>query len=156
VASKNGEALLFEELAANKQDFMDVEDFAEVQKRDWEYQLLGLYTGEHPMQSWRPSLKKKGLYSSMDLGSLASDLPVQVAGLLLYPHRPPTRSGRITVFFSLEDEFGMIDVTMFENVYMTYGSYIFGPQSGPLVVRGRLQRRGEGVSVIAEKIDFCC
>lgn len=47
----------------------------------------------------------------------------------------------------------MIDVTMFENVYMKYGSYIFGPQSGPLIVMGRLQRRGEGVSVIAEKID---
>lgn len=152
---QNGEALLFDGEAANTDNFNAIKDFTEFEKREWEYQLLGLYTGEHPMQSFRPVLNKKGFYSSKELGKLAANnRQVKIAGLLLYPHRPPTRSGRITVFFSLEDEFGMIDITMFENVYMKYGSYIFGPQSGPLMVIGRLQRRGEGVSVVAESVKF--
>ena len=56
------------------------------------------------------------------------------------------------MFFSLEDEYGMVDVTMFEKVYMQYGAYIFGPQNGPLVVSGPLQRRGEGISLIARQV----
>jgi len=104
------------------------------------------------MAAWRKQLKARGIYSSRDLKDVPSGTSVQVAGILLHPHRPPTRSGRITVFLSLEDEYGLIDVTVFEDVYMKYGSYIFGPQTGPLLVFGQLQRRGQGISVIAKQV----
>ncbi|HOV43899.1 MAG TPA: hypothetical protein PLE01_08355, partial [Syntrophothermus lipocalidus] len=71
---------------------------------------------------------------------------------LLCPHRPPTKSGRITVFMSLEDEFGLTDVTVFEDVYQRYGGLIFSPQTSPLVVEGVLQKRGNAVSVVGKRI----
>ncbi len=79
---------------------------------------------------------------------------MQVCGLLFRPHRPPTRSGRITVFLSLEDEFGLTDVTVFEDIYMQYGHLIFGPQEGALLVKGQVHRRGKGVSVTAKQLTF--
>ena len=146
-AHKSSEKLLFnEEVATNLIDFKTDE------KLTMEYRLLGLYVGEHPMAGWRPLLKQKRFNSSQDLRQLNSGQQIRAAGLLLHPHRPPTRSGRITVFFSLEDEYGMIDATMFEDVYMQYGGYIFGSQNGPLAVSGLLQRRGEGITLIVHQV----
>ncbi len=149
-ARENGSGLLFEE-----QGVPAGIDFSTAEKRSWEYSLLGLYVGEHPMAAWRPILRQNGFKSSHDLQDSDSGRLVWAAGLLLHPHRPPTRSGRITVFFSLEDEYGIIDATMFEDVYMQCGSYIFGPQNGPLLAHGKIHRRGEGVSLIVQQVLPC-
>lgn len=53
------------------------------------------------------------------------------------------------VFFSLEDETGLADITVFEDIYQKYGHLLFGPELVPLKVAGTLQRRGAGVSVTA-------
>ncbi|HEX3010657.1 MAG TPA: DNA polymerase III subunit alpha [Syntrophomonadaceae bacterium] len=129
-----------------------VKDVSKAQRRRWEYEILELEVESHRMSEWRQELTQKGILSSRDLTLLSHHTHIKTAGILLHPHRPPTRSGRITVFFSLEDEFGMIDVTMFENTYLQFGKCIFGPQSGPLVVEGYLQRRGQGIAVIAEQV----
>ncbi len=146
-ARESGAGLLFEESSAPAGM-----DFSDAEKRTWEYNLLGLYVGAHPMAAWRGVLQQKGFRSSRDLPDCASGMTVRAAGLLLHPHRPPTRSGRITVFFSLEDEYGMIDATMFEDVYMRCGAHIFGPRRGPLLAWGKIHRRGEGVSLIVEQV----
>lgn len=128
-----------------------ISDVPAARRRSWEYEILELEVESHRMSEWREELKKKGILSSGELSS-SHNMQVEVAGMLLHPHRPPTRSGRITVFFSLEDEFGMIDVTMFEDVYLQYGTCIFEPQSGPLVVKGTLQKRGQGTTIIARQV----
>lgn len=133
---------------------VSIPDFADADKREWEYRILNMDVTEHFMASLRPELQKRKIKSSRELADLSTGSWQEVCGLLLRPHRPPTRSGKITVFFSLEDEFGLIDVTMFENIYMQYGSFIFGKQQGPLLVKGRLQKRGQGCSIIAGKVSF--
>ncbi|HWP95848.1 MAG TPA: DNA polymerase III subunit alpha [Syntrophomonadaceae bacterium] len=129
-----------------------VSDFSLAEKRFWEYTLLGMDVENHFMSALRPQLRQQNIYSSQDIQNLPHNSSAVVCGLLLRPHRPPTRSGKITVFLSLEDEFGLTDVTVFENIYMRYGQLIFGPQQGPLLVKGRLQRRGQGVSITAQHI----
>jgi error-prone DNA polymerase len=146
-AGGHGEEILFA-----KEEETDDEDFTLQDKRAWEYRILGIEVREPGMWAWRKELAAHGVYSSRDLKKIPSGSLVQVAGMLLHPHRPPTRSGRITVFLSLEDEYGLIDVTVFEDVYMQYGSYIFGPQKGPLLIFGQLQRRGRGINIIARQI----
>lgn len=129
-----------------------IPDFSRAEKLYWEYSILGLDIHDHVMASMRSRLRERNIRSSRDIKNLPDGTAVQVCGLLFRPHRPPTRSGRITVFLSLEDEFGLTDVTVFEDVYMKYGRLIFAPQTGPLLVRGRLQKRGRGVSVTAGQI----
>jgi len=40
---------------------------------------------------------------------------------------------------------------MFEDVYKRYGGEIFNPAEGVVLVRGKLQRRGRGLTVIADQ-----
>ncbi|WP_041433028.1 DNA polymerase III subunit alpha [Syntrophothermus lipocalidus] len=131
---------------------MDIPDFTEDEKYAMEFEILGLSPREHLMARFRGYLKRNGFKSSRDLAALPDGSWVKVAGVLLCPHRPPTKSGRITVFMSLEDEFGLTDVTVFEDVYQRYGGLIFSPQTSPLVVEGVLQKRGNAVSVVAKII----
>lgn len=129
-----------------------IRDFSHAEKRALEYAILGLDIDEHFMTGLRAELRRKRIRSSRELRTLPDNTPVRVCGLLLRPHRPPTRSGKITVFMSLEDEFGLTEVTVFEDVYMKYGQLIFSPQSGPLLVKGYTQKRGSGVSVTALEV----
>lgn len=129
-------------------------DFSLDEKRYWEYAILGLDIRDHYMASLRAQLRKKNILSSQDIKERPNNSIVQVCGLLFRPHRPPTRSGRITVFLSLEDEYGLTDVTVFEDIYMQYGHLIFGPQEGPLLVKGQVHRRGKGISVTAKQLAF--
>lgn len=130
------------------------EDFSLLEKAAWERMILGIDVEHHVMAVFRPELQRRGICSSRQARGLAHGSRVTAAGLLLRPHRPPTRSGKITVFLSLEDEFGLLDVTVFEKVYFQYGSFIFGEQKGPLLVRGILQRRGNGVNLVAHRLSF--
>ena len=81
---------------------------------------------------------------------MATGAVINVAGLTIRPHRPPTRSGRTVVFFSLEDEHGMLDITTFEDVYQRYGKVIYTEPA--LIVKGRVERRGNAVSLTAFQI----
>ena len=130
------------------------EDFSLLEKAAWERLILGIDTEHHVMAIYRPEMERRGISSSREVKQMAGGSRVSAAGLLLRPHRPPTRSGKITVFLSLEDEFGILDVTVFEQVYFQYGAFIFGEQQGPLLVRGIVQRRGNGVSLLAESLSF--
>lgn len=128
-------------------------DFSPAEKWALEYQILGLNPDRHYISFWREHLKKEGCLTSRELRRLPGKRWVKVAGLPVRPHRPPTRSGRTVVFFSLEDEMGLIDVTVFEDVYQKYGHLLFGPEVGPLKVAGILERRGAGVSITAKRME---
>jgi error-prone DNA polymerase len=130
----------------------DLEDFSPQEKRLMEYEVLGFEVEGHYMSWWRPRLAREGYVRAAELMRLEDGAPVKVAGIPVRPHRPPTRSGRIVVFLSLEDETGLADITVFENTYQKYGHLLFGPEIEPLRVGGTLVRRGYGASVVARWI----
>ena len=104
------------------------------------------------MDFFRDRLKERGFYDSLMIKAAKQGEMVKVAGLVVTPHRPPTRSGRTIVFLSLEDEFGLVDITVFEDKYQQYGKVIFQDPTPPLMVLGQVESRGQGRSVIARQI----
>lgn len=128
-----------------------LEDFDPWPRAIYEYRALnGITVERHIMAYLRRSLARQGVKRSDQLSSLKPGSTVTVAGLCLRPHRPPTRSGRTVVFACLEDEAGLADVTIFEDVYQKYGDAVF---TKPFVsVQGVLEKRGNGVSVTANRI----
>lgn len=75
----------------------------------------------------------------------------KVSGVVVTCMRPPTKSGVIVVFVTLEDETGLADVVIFPKVYEKYGTVIFN--SPGLIIEGKIERLGQrGLSVIARKI----
>ncbi|HEY3314659.1 MAG TPA: DNA polymerase III subunit alpha [Bacillota bacterium] len=129
-----------------------IDDFTEFEKIAFEHQLLEIQVRRHYMSLLRERLRAAGFCASRSLAAMSRGRPVKIAGLLVRPHRPPTKSGRTVVFLSLEDEFGLADVTVFESVYQKYGQYIFCDPCPPLIVWGQIERRGKGVSVTAERL----
>lgn len=127
-------------------------DFTIAEKIAYEYQVLGFSVSEHPMAVWREKLSKQGFVSSRDLSNIRPGEFVKVGGIPVRPHRPPTKSGKIVVFVSLEDEDGLIDVTCFENVYKKYGKFLFPGELLPLGIWGQVQKRGNAYSVTARTV----
>lgn len=128
----------------------EIPDFSEIEKFLAEYKVLGFHHCKHLMEFYRPQLEKKHYLSSKDVKNTAPGSTVTTAGIVIRPHRPPTKSGRVVVFLSLEDEFGLIDVTVFENVYHRYGRTIFTQPA--LVVTGKVEERGNVRNITAKKI----
>ena len=74
---------------------------------------------------------------------------VCVAGLVLVRQRPGTAKG--VIFITLEDEFGICNVIVWQKIYQTYRRAVI---SGRLLrVVGRLQRQSGVTHVIAEYVE---
>jgi error-prone DNA polymerase len=103
------------------------------------------------MDFFRPRLAKKVL-TSKEASCYKENTLLTVGGLVIRPHRPPTRSGKTVVFLTLEDEYGLIDVTIFEDIYRKYARVIFNEPL--LLVTGEISRRdpNERASIIASQI----
>ena len=128
-----------------------VPDFSPWQRWLNEFRVLGLSATTHVMDFFRLRLQKQKFFTSQEIGSLAQGAKVKIAGLVIRPHRPPTRSGKIVVFLTLEDEFGLIDVTVFENTYHRYGEKMF--KHPLLIIEGEVARRGGNeASIVANRI----
>lgn len=125
------------------------DDLSIGEKLEWEGRLLGLFTSGHPLQVLRPRLESAGFITSLAVKDMGRGAKVRVAGIPIRPHRPPTRSGNVVVFLSLQDEFGLIDVTVFPTVYAEHAPLLFGQLPDVLEVDGRLGMRDRDISIIA-------
>lgn len=149
----NRRALLWEDKLGRAP--ANVPDFSLGEKIFHEWDLLGFSLSGHPLACLRPRLEQEGAVAIQAARRLPAGRAVTVAGLPIRPHRPPTRSGCTVAFFSLEDETGLIDVTVFEEVYQRYGQLLFSGSFAPLKVHGRLERRGAVPSLTATEIKAC-
>ena len=123
-------------------------DFA-FQERYWkQWAALGFSPEGHPMMFLRDALTGQGILTCGELQSVAAGQKVQVGGLICRPHKPPTARG--VCFFTLEDETGIAHVAVLPDVYQNCGATIYG--GGPVVVQGRGEKRGEGISLLAMSI----
>lgn len=131
-----------------RQERSSLPDFTLAEKIQQEYRLLGFSYSGHPLQACgeRPA----GLYTAATLRTLLHGSQVAMAGLVVRPHRPPTRSGRTAVFLSLEDETGLVDVVVPEEVYHQYAYTIMHHPF--LTITGRLERRGRAVQLLAQQV----
>jgi single-strand DNA-binding protein len=82
------------------------------------------------------------------------DLPpsgarVAVAGIVLCRQRPGTAKG--VIFLTLEDETGVANIVVWSKVYEQFRRAVIAGRC--LRITGRLQREGDVVHVVAERID---
>ncbi len=130
-----------------------MKDFSYHERLAMEYQTLGYGVSGHWMDLYRSDLTARRCQTITEALSLSDGALATVAGLVIRPHRPPTKSGKTVVFFSLEDEEGMIDVTVFQDVYHRDGAVLFDPSRGVIIVQGVIQRRqGGNVQMIAHAL----
>ena len=113
-----------------------------------EQSVMGLSPGDHVMTHYRARLSELHILGSRELASHPNGPRARVAGLLVVHQSPPTAKG--FHFLTLEDEEGMINVIVRPQVYKQYRHVIHGAQL--LLAEGKVQREGEVINVLAERI----
>jgi error-prone DNA polymerase len=113
-----------------------------------DYVTTGLSLKEHPVRFFRERLLTLGAIRNTQLRdeSLSPDTTVTVAGLVLVRQRPGTSKG--VVFMTLEDETDIANVIVWPKVFERNRRTVM--TSRFLAVRGRLQRAGLVIHVVAE------
>jgi error-prone DNA polymerase len=107
----------------------------------------GLTMGPHPIALHREGLDARGVKRAWDLSRLREGTPVRVAGAVICRQRPGTAKG--FVFLTLEDETGLVNITVRPDLFETHGQVVV--TSEVLEVDGILQTQG-GVSVRATDV----
>ncbi len=80
----------------------------------FDYAATGLTLRRHPLALLRPRLEKMKLLTSTQLGPLQHGTLVRACGIVTVRQRPPTAKG--TVFVTLEDETGTVNVIVWNHV----------------------------------------
>jgi len=113
-----------------------------------EYRISDLSTGHHLIHFCRGRLEELGALESNKLGSIPSGRKVRVAGLVITRQAPST--AKKIRFFTLEDEFGQVNVTIKPDVYDRYRQV--ANRQPILVIDGVMQRQDGVWSVLAAHI----
>ena len=132
-------------LKAAAPNLPDLDDF---DINQLEYRISDLSTGHHLIHFCRARLKELGALESNKLPSIPSGRRVRVAGLVITRQAPST--AKKIRFFTLEDEFGQVNVTIKPDVYDRHRQV--ANRQPILVIDGVMQRQDGVWSVLAAQI----
>ena len=113
-----------------------------------DYVATGLSLKEHPVRFFRDRLTTRGVMRNTELrgDGLRQDSMVTVAGLVLVRQRPGTAKG--VIFMTLEDETDIANIIVWPKAFEKNRRVVMTARF--LAVRGRLQRAGLVIHVVAE------
>src|SRR5579864_9236916 len=114
-----------------------------------EYRISDLSTGHHLIHFCRDRLRQLGALESNKLPAIRNGQRVRVAGLVITRQAPST--AKKIRFFTLEDEFGQVNVTIKPDVYERYRQVA---NRQPILVIDGVMKRQDGVySILANHIE---
>jgi error-prone DNA polymerase len=110
-----------------------------------DYRTLTLSLKGHPLGFMRTELDKRRTIRCADLVDQRDGAWVEAAGLVLVRQQPGTASG--VIFSTLEDETGIANIIIWPKTFAAHRKIVLGSRA--MAVRGRLQREGLVVHVVA-------
>ncbi len=112
-----------------------------------DYAATGFTLRRHPLALLRPRLKKMGLLSARELHDLPNGSYVRTTGIVTVRQRPGTAKG--TIFITLEDETGVINVIVWNHVIAEQRRTMLAARL--LTTVGVWQRQGDVRHVVARR-----
>jgi len=111
------------------------------------YAVIGLDARRQVVGLYRPALERLGAVTNAALNDRKPGL-VRIGGLVVTRQHPMTAKG--TVFLALEDETGMVNVTLWPDTWARLRGVV--RRHALLLVDGELQRESSVVNVIAHEV----
>ncbi|EJE50481.1 DNA-directed DNA polymerase III PolC [Acidovorax sp. CF316] len=130
------------------EEYLELQDAPEGEEIVWDYASTGLTLRRHPLALLRPRMAAKKLLSSRDLRHIPDGRVIRTAGIVTLRQQPSTAKG--TIFVSLEDEFGTVQVIVWSSVRDEQRQVLL--ESRVLAVKGVWQRRGQVTNLIADRL----
>ncbi|MBS1718986.1 MAG: DNA polymerase III subunit alpha [Armatimonadetes bacterium] len=127
-----------------------VADFTQKERAIYDRKFLGLDIEHHLVAFERARVLSRGGLTADQVKRLPPGQRAFVVGNPIRLRFPPTRTGKRVVFFDLEDETGLLNVTCFDETYQRYGAAIVcSPYS---TVMGVVQDRDGHPAFLAERV----
>jgi error-prone DNA polymerase len=113
-----------------------------------DYRSKGVTLRSHPLSFLRRDLDERGFLSAADLKSTRDGRRVSVAGLVLVRQRPG--SANEVTFITLEDETEVVNLIVWPSLFERQRRLVLS--AGMIGCRGKVQREGEVIHLIAEHL----
>jgi error-prone DNA polymerase len=113
-----------------------------------DYRHLQLSLRAHPLHFLRDDLARRGIVAARDLARLRDGRFVEVAGIILVRQKPGSAKG--VLFITIEDETGVANIILWPDRFEAQRRVVLG--SAMIAVRGQMQREGQVIHVIADRI----
>ena len=114
-----------------------------------DYRALGLTLARHPLALLRPRLAACAWLPAADVARLPDGTQVKTGGIVVTRQRPGSASG--VIFVTLEDETGYLNLVVWSRVADRQRKTLLGARL--LGVAGRLQREGDVLHVVVERLE---
>jgi error-prone DNA polymerase len=114
-----------------------------------DYGSTGLTLRRHPVAFLRDDLRRRGMAACADLLHLRDGRRVVVPGLVLVRQKPGSAKG--VMFITIEDETGVANLVLWPDRYAAQRSLVLS--ASMLACHGRVQREGEVVHVVADRLE---
>jgi len=125
---------------------------ADTVKERMEWEVLGLNVNRHPLAPYRDALAELGVVPSEGIMELPHGTRARGAGLIECLQSPPTKSGYRVYFLLLEDEWGLLQATIFRSVYERCGDILH--HEGAFLLEGRVEQTVEkGFAFLVDRIE---
>ena len=132
---------------AESEHIPDFPGLAYVDEVGWDHGFTGHSTRAHPVEPYREQLRDQGLPEATELSDIPDGTRISYAGLVICRQRPSTAKG--TVFATLEDETGFVNLVFWKDVFQKYRTTFI--TTSFLGVTGKLQSESGVTHVIVEK-----
>jgi error-prone DNA polymerase len=120
-------------------------------KERMEWEALSLNIHRHPLSPYRGALEGLGVTPTTAVSDFPGGTRARAAGLLECLQCPPTKSGHPVWFLLVEDESGLLQATIFRNVYERYGWLLH--HGGAFLLEGTVEQSPDkGFSFVVNRI----
>ena len=127
-------------------DVPELEDFSEYDKMMAEYKTLGIYPKGHLMEFVRPQLRPH-IVRTDRVERAKEGQEVEVAGWAIARQHPRGEEG--TVFVTIEDEMGDVQLILWPQIFARYRQALKDPV---LLVKGKVSRWDGTTNIIVSEL----
>ena len=131
------------------EDVLELPEAPEGEEILFDYAALKLSLRRHPLALLRETLNARKLMTAQQLNAVPNGRLVHYCGIVTLRQQPETANG--TVFISLEDETGVVQVVCWKSLRDAQRKELLN--SRLMVVHGKWQREGDVKNLIAGKLE---
>lgn len=113
-----------------------------------DYRYVSLSLRAHPVAFLREDLKRRRMVTFLEAMEARDRRWLEIAGVVLVRQRPGSAKG--VMFITLEDESGVANLVVWPSVFEKNRRTILS--AGMIAVYGRVQREGEVVHLVAQRL----
>lgn len=114
-----------------------------------DYRATQLTLRQHPLHFLREELEGRGMVCCADLAGIKDGRRVSLAGIILVRQKPGSAKG--VLFITVEDESGVANIILWPDRFEKHRTVVMS--SAMIGVVGKVQREGEVIHVIADRIE---